>query len=79
MSQKLSEVKPGTILISNHQTGPSYCTVESYSQERFGDVLHCDQDGERIGVSHVGDESMLGIGWKIPTEREIQRMVLYHQ
>lgn len=79
MSQNLKDIKPGTILVSNHQTGPSYCQVTEFVVGKFGDYLSCVQDGEFTGVSHVGDDDMLGIGWKMATEREIVRMNRYRQ
>lgn len=74
MSQNLKDIKPGTILVSNHQTGPSYCQVTEFVVGRFGESLSCVQDGEFVGVSHVGNVDMKGIGWKLATESDIDRM-----
>ena len=79
MSQNLKDIKPGTILVSNHQTGPSYCQVTEFVMGRFGESLSCVQDGEFVGVSHVGNADMKGIGWKLATESDITRMERYRQ
>jgi hypothetical protein len=76
----IATIKPGTTLVSNHQSGPVYCQVVEFvaGVELWqNDHLLAVKDGEFIKVPSVGDEGMKGIGWKVATEAEIAQMEFY--
>jgi len=77
----IGEIKNGTILISNSQWGPTYVQVVDRVSDRWGTHLVCavlgDRQGEFETVHSVGEASMAGCGWKLPTEGELNRMAFY--
>lgn len=74
----LQDIKPGTVIVSNSQTGPTFSQVVDFCQTQCGDHLDVAFLGDRSGqfdtVHHVGPADMLGIGWKLATESEIKRI-----
>ena len=77
----LSEVTNGTILVSNSLQGSRFVKVASHMSGRFGDWLQCvgmgDSEGEFESVHSVGAEDMAGIGWKLASKQEIERLHRY--
>jgi hypothetical protein len=78
---ELSEIKLGTILISNSHSGPTYVQVADCVTDRWGTRLVCAVLGERSGefnnVENVGGEDMRGVGFKLPTAGDLRRMEGY--
>lgn len=82
MSIELSSIEVGTVLINNTQFGSSWVKVESlrvtrWGTELVGSVVVADFEvtGEKKYIGHVGDVSMRGIGFKLQTPQEEQRLV----
>ena len=73
-----TKLTAGTVIVSNSNYGMSTAQVIDHESNQWGDwyvIARTDPDnaGEIDRIQSIGDEGMLGIGWKVATADEIRR------